>query len=486
MKFFSYPIIFLLFISCSLIEEEDESDFDYYEPIIGEEFETVVDMEYKVEYEYSSNSDLYIESTDRNGLKYSIEIPSKATALGSFDNFSGYIAPLSGIQNLPADAEFQFGIEIEPYGIQFTKPVRITIDLPGNYNTQNLLGFYNEGMGGIAYLEPLKIKRSADKIQAIFDVMHFSSYGGLSYDGEDYSCPDARSARTCADLKEIIGCTLGSYEVGINEEMSKQDRDAVNPLLRAWMEEQLKYADHSTLDYSDRYEFEYELREYLCWKAMTKYYNSVPETVFGDLFDQAEVYIINAIEKIMNELDVYCLDALLNEPCWNDALEYSKSFIEWLVIAQEIGIENAPGIIELTDFCNGSINEVLYDFTMINAETWTEFEKNEVNENLELYFIELESTGQVIQIDYLMLNALDDLVEIDESGIEWIDVTQWGGQEKGNFIYEDGLLRMNPDLITFIGLCPPDFQACDNFVGEFEIYKDDCFMANVVVSWSRY
>ena len=85
-----------------------------------------------------------------------------------------------------------------------------------------------------------------------------------------------------------------------------------------------------------------------------------------------------------------------------------------------------------------------------------------------------------------MLNALDDLVEIDESGIEWIDVTQWGGQEKGNFIYEDGLLRMNPDLITFIGLCPPDFQACDNFVGEFEIYKDDCFMANVVVSWSRY
>jgi hypothetical protein len=252
------------------------------------------------------------------------------------------------------------------------------------------------------------------------------------------------------------------------------------------MTEQLKYADQSSTDYTDFYEFEYELSQYLCWKAMTQEFNSAPEAVFRDLYDQAEIYILKAFESIIGELDVLCLEDVSSDSCYyGAAMLYTENYLDWLALAQELGIENAPEIMGLMDFCGGSITELLYNFTMINAETELELNREGGEESFKSYSVNLESTEQIIQIEYQMFNLLDELIEIDSAEIKWIDVTQWGGQEKGGFLYENGQLGMNPELRTLIGFCHPDDPDCKYFAGEFEIYRNDCHMADLRISWTR-
>ena len=167
------------------------------------------------------------------------------------------------------------------------------------------------------------------------------------------------------------------------------------------------------------------------------------------------------------------------------SIDLTKSYLQWLVVAQELGIETDPRIIGLSEFCDNSITKTLVNFTIVESGTYDQLPNAEGYDTYKLYTVDLESTGQVIHVDYFMTNLLDELVEIDESEIKWVDVSQWGGAQKGYFVYSEGALSMSANLRTYIGSCLPD-QDCDFYSGEFEVYRNDCYIASVYVSWSRY
>lgn len=467
-------------ISCNNSEEEEEF-FDYYEPIIGETFQTISDPESKVDYQYSTEDDLTVETTDASGLNYSIHIPAEALAPNFSKEFGGSIAPLVGIQNLPDGANFQFGIEIEPYGYRFVKPVEITIDLPANFDTKNLLGFYNEEAMG-ARLEPMKIRRRSTGIQVVFQVLHFSSYGGLTYVGNALSCPEARSAQSCDDLREIIGCTLGAYEVGINEQLSQEDQNKASNILKLWMEEQLKYADlEGGMDYTDIYEFEFELSEYLCWKSMTQEFNGNANSYFADLYQKAEGVIRKGFNSVVAELEDLCMSSLTPPeecPSGNSVLT-TKSYLQWYAIAQQLGIENDLEVSDILQFCEGSLTRLLVDFALVDPSTLQEFQHNSSG-GIKVYLVELPAANSQINVRHIMANLLDEAIDLEETDIQWISTTL---EEDQAFYYLNGTVAMKSEAVEYINQCTID--CLDAFAGGFDIYRNNCWVAQAMVIWSR-
>lgn len=484
-------IAFLFLPSCNLINGEEEEDYSYYEPIIGEEFVVTVDLSKKIEYEYKKQEDLIVETEDDRGYKYRLEIPAGATSPGSYGIFEGYIAPVTGIENLPSDVEFLFGLEIEPYGESFVKPVTVSVEIQGNIDTENLRGFFNEGQGGWAYLAPVIVEKSSNLTKAVFNVHHFSSYGGISADDSYFDCPDVRSAQTCDDLREVIACNLGHIEVGINEEMNAEDRNLVNSLLKTWMSEQLQYASTDEIDFSDVYEFQYELSQYLCWKSMTQEYNSNPEFVFANLFDEAETLILEGFMEVMGELDVECVKnlELVPQDCsrLGTVVFYTQAYLEWLAIAQELGIENDPAIIDMFDFCGNSVENTYIDFAMIHAETMAEFViTSGSEEGIADYHIILNGPDHTIPVAYIMTDLLGELVEIDESEMQWIDQGDWGTTVANAITCKDGIISLNKSNATVYGMLYSNMEDRPTRVHtDYELFRGNCLEATVTFTWSR-
>ncbi len=489
MKFFKRLSLILVLISCNIIPD-DEEEFYYYEPVIGEAYQVIADLDNMVEFEYQIQKDLLVETEDSRGYKYTLEIPAFAISPGSSNNFRGYIAPLSGIQNLPSDVDFQFGVEVEPFGVTFSKPVKITIDLPGNFDTQNLKGFYNEGDWGMAYLEPIQIKRSSGNVQAIFNVLHFSQYGGINAGNENFDCPDPRSAQTCENVREIIACKLSTYEVGGNEELTQEDKNSINAILRTFMEMQLQYLEEEPPDYLDLFEFQYDLSQYLCWEAMTQEFNSNPESIFGDLYNKAEEYINDVFTEIMTDLEETCIGDRLNYDCtygtaWNTMLTY----IQMLVVAQQLGIDEKIPIPDLFEFCDGAVNELLHNFTMVNRLNMTEFSypggPNNYFNYYKNYYIELQDPNDVISIDYFMTNILDSLVKVEDTDIQWIETGSQLTSENA-FIYNNGTISLNTiqEYVSQSLNCNWAEEICvEHFYSVFSLYRNDCDVASVTLSW---
>jgi hypothetical protein len=490
MKFFKHLSLTLILLSCNLISGDDEEEeFYYYEPVIGEAYQVVTDLEYKVEFDYQIQQDLVVETEDARGYTYTLEIPSFAVTPGSMTNFEGYIVPLTGIQNLPAGVEFKFGLEIEPFGITFSKPVVITVELPGDFDTEDLRGFYNQGDWGTAYLEPIKIKRTNGKVLAIFSVTHFSSYGGMKAGDDLFNCPDPRSAQTCSDLKEVIACQLGHYELGITEELTGKDKTTVNNILRSYMEIQLQYLEEEPPDYFDVLVFQNDLTEYLCWVAMTQEFNSNPESIFGDLYKEAEYYVKLVFAEHLLDLESTCLQSRSDGDCVPGNIWYTiHNYAQMLEIAQFTGLDQELSLEDIYDFCDGAVNDVLYNFHLIDPVTMNEhYQPVESDHWYKSYQLELSSPDDSIQFMYFMENALGDALEVDLGEIVWQENNS-AYYNQDAFIIENGVLRLNKtqEYVDEALNCNPATEYCmDYFRCFYTLHRDNCEIGSVDVGWYK-
>jgi hypothetical protein len=62
MKFFKPLSLMLLFLSCNLNDVEDEEEFYYYEPVIGESYQIVTDDNFQVEFSHEIQQELSVET----------------------------------------------------------------------------------------------------------------------------------------------------------------------------------------------------------------------------------------------------------------------------------------------------------------------------------------------------------------------------------------------------------------------------------------
>lgn len=488
MRFFKQQLLILLLISCNLNSENEEEEFYFYEPIIGEAYQVTTDYEHRVDFEYQIRKDLLVETEDSKGYIYRLEIPAFALTPGSVYNFNGYIAPLTGIQNLPANSSFLFGIEIEPSGMNFSKPVKITVDLPADFDTQGMWGFYNEGEWGTAYMEPVMIKRLPGKTEAIFSISHFSAYGAMGGGAQDFDCPDPRSAQYCNDLNEIIACKLKHYEVGLNGELSQEDKNEVNNILRKYMETQLRYLEEEVKDYYDMFQFQSDLKEYLCWEAKTQLFNGNPEAVFGDLYARAEKYIIMGFNEVISDLEETCLADRLDQNCvFGNAWGTTQSYLQAMVIAQKLGIDQQMPVSNIFEFCDGALNELLRDFTMVDPGSMTEYPyhgQGGIDIDWKSYIIEFSDPDDVFLFEYYMTNPLDSVAGLNEGEIQWIETTT--GTNAGAFIYSNGILSLNKsqEYVSDVLSCNSREETCTGAFNQvYALTRDGCEIAWASVRW---
>jgi hypothetical protein len=404
MKYFKTLTLTLLFLSCNLNSVEEEEEFYYYEPIIGESYKIVTDQDHLVEFDHQIEQNLFVETEDNQGFKFSLEIPSFALTPGTRTNFEGYIVPLTDILNLPEGVEFKFGIEIQPFGVAFSKPVTITIELPADFDTENLRGFYNQGDWGTTYLEPIKIKRTNGRLLAIFNVTHFSTYGGMKAKDELFDCPDPRSAQACTDLKEIIACRLGHYELGPAEELTGEDKTAINSILVSYMERQLRYLEEEPPDYFDLSAFQSDLSEYLCWVAMTQEFNANPESIFGDLYEKASYYIKQVFSESALELEGVCQENRADGECSPGNTWYAiQSYVQMLEITQFLGLDEELSLEDVYEFCDGAVNDMLFNFSMFDPVSMNEhYQPVPSGHWYKNYQIQLSSPDDAIQFMYFI------------------------------------------------------------------------------------
>jgi hypothetical protein len=489
MKFFKPLSLMLLFLSCNLNDVEDEEEFYYYEPVIGESYQIVTDDNFQVEFSHEIQQELSVETEDSRGYKYRLEIPPFALTPGTRANFEGYIVPLTDIINLPEGIEFKFGIEIQPFGIAFSKPVTITVELPGDFDTGDLMGFYNPGDWGTSYLEPIKIKRTNGRVQAIFNTTHFSSYGGIVADDEYFNCPDPRSAQACTDLREIIACKLGHYEVGIAKELTGEDKTTINNILREYMERQLMYLEEEPPYYSNLSEFQSDLSEYMCWVAMTQEFNGNPESIFGDLYEKASYYIRIVFSESASELEEMCQQNRAEGDCVPGNLWYAiHNYVQMLEIAQLLGLDEELNLKDVYEFCDQAVNEVLYNLSMIDPVTMNEhYQPSPSGHWYKNYQFDLLTPNDSIQFMYIMENALGEQIELDLAEIVWHNENP-SEYNKDAFIFENGILKLNKSqkYVAETLNCNPATDYCANYIRSFyNLYRDDCNLGSVMVTWYR-
>lgn len=488
MKFFKHLSLTLLLLSCNLNSGDEEEEFYFYEPVFDDAFQVVTDPDYRVDYEYQIQKDLVVETEDSSGYKYKLEIPAFALTPGSYTSFSGFIMPLTGIQNLPTGIEFKFGIEIEPFGMTFSKPVKITIELPGDFNTEDLMGFYSPGEWETTYLEPVKIKRSSGKTEAIFNITHFSSYGGITVEDDMIDCPDHRSTQNCKDVKEVIACKLGHYEEGGMEELTEEDRKDINDILRNYMDRQLRYLEEEPPEFYELYQFQEDLKEYLCWTALTQEFNGNPESVFGDLYNRAESIIKDVLGFFAQDLDSTCVQNRKDSECVQGKGWYEiQTYMQWLTIAQQLGLDQELEMKDIYEFCDNAVNELLYNLKLIDPINLTEYYHPYGDEVwFKNYQIEFSSPDDVFSFMHIMENALGQPMEIEEADIEWIEDSNVAAWVKNAFIYENGelWLNKNQEYVNESLGCDPIVESCVTYYHSgFSLMRNDCIVAYVDVFW---
>jgi hypothetical protein len=372
-------------------------------------------------------------------------------------------------------------------GMAFSKPVTITIELPGDFNTDDLMGFYSPGEWTNPYLEPVKIKKSSGKTEAIFSVTHFSSYGGMTVEDGMFECPDYRSAQVCSDLKEIIACKLGHYVAGINDELTGEDKKAINDILYKYMDRQLKYLEEEPPDYSYIYLFEEDLTEYLCWAAMTQEFNTNPESVFGDLYSRAKTIIKNVLSEHAMDMEDACLQSREVNECGGGTQWFTlQTYVLWLEIAQQLGLD--LDMKDIYEFCDGAVNESFHTLTLVNPLTQNEYyHPHGDSEWYKIYQIELSSPDDTLSFKFMMNNAIGETVEVEETEFEWEeDYVPY--YLENVFIYSDGKLWINKNQETVKEAlnCNPNEDVCmDYFHSGFSVMRNECDIAYVKIIWYR-
>lgn len=101
-----------------------------------------------------------------------LEIPAGALS----DDVEITLTPMTGLRGSPLDDSFIGGAKLEPEGIAFLKPARLTIPLPASVHPEDVLGFGSSGDGADLHLVP----RTVAGGQIVLDLWHFSTGGASS------------------------------------------------------------------------------------------------------------------------------------------------------------------------------------------------------------------------------------------------------------------------------------------------------------------
>lgn len=362
-KVFLYPLLsfLLLFVQCNPVNEDDL----YYEPLVDGIYNVSVDQEQSLDFTIEPNKALNVSGQFDNGIPFTLEFESGAVQYEGAVGAS--VSPLTGILDMPSEFQFHFGFSFSPEGTYFTKPGKMTIELPADVDINEFKGFYFEG--GVPYegtdaeiwsvkLIPVFFESVNGKKQAVIELPHFSGFVGVS--GGDFKCGNPLAADMCDDLKEILACYITGKET-----ISSDDSKKVNKALKDWIDAGLDWLEEHPEDIDDDWELDMALREIICWKAAAQMFNSDMSPFssqidrVGDLFTRVLVdKLVNLNNECLSMEDMYEQAASLGVNSW---------YIMLLDEMRSAGLLNEDPGIDYVSYCDGIASE-FYMQPFLNAD----------------------------------------------------------------------------------------------------------------------
>lgn len=349
-------ILILFALICIQCNRDDEEEDLYYEPLVEGIYNIDVDQSKVIDFAIEPNQAVSVKGQFDNGIHFKIDFP--ADALKYFEKVEAKISPVSQIQNLPPEFEFNFGFVFSPEGVQFNNPGRMTVELPPGIDISDFKGFYFQG--GTPYensdaeiwsvkLTPLLYESSSGGKQAVFEIPHFSGFVGVS--GGSFNCGNPRAADMCEDLKEILACYITGKEI-----LTSDDRNQVNNALRIWLDEGLTWLEQNPSEIDEDWEIEYALSELLCWKSAALMFNGTLSP-FDDVLNRAGSLFTEALHEQILKENTLCIN---DQSILSQAERYTLNFPLLTLVnslqAADILTENIG--IDPVNFCNSIATRV--------------------------------------------------------------------------------------------------------------------------------
>jgi hypothetical protein len=350
MKTTSLILIILLGLICIQCNRKDEEEDLYYEPLVEGIYNIDVDQSEELAFYIEPNQPVSVKGQFNNGIHFTIDFP--ADALKFYEKVEAKISPVSQIQNLPPEFQFNFGFVFSPEGVQFNNPGKMTIELPPGIDINDFKGFYFQG--GVPYensnteiwsvkLTPVLYESSNGVKHAVIEIPHFSGFLGVS--GGEFNCGDPRAADLCEDLKEILACYITGKET-----LTADDRSRVNNALRTWLNEGLNWLEQNPSEIDEEWEIDYALSELLCWKSTALMFNANLSS-FDDILNRAGSLFTEALnEKIVKENTLCINDQNILSQAESYALNFPLLTLVNNLQAADILTENIG--IDPINFCN--------------------------------------------------------------------------------------------------------------------------------------
>ena len=159
-----------------------------------------------------------------------------------------------------------------------------------------------------------------------------------------------------------------------------------------------------------------------------------------------------------------------------------------MAIAQELGLDQQMPIPDIFDFCEGSLNEVLRNFTMVDPGNMTEYPyygQGGIDIEWKLYEIEFNDPDDIFSFEYYMTNPLDSVFKMENDEIIWVE-SNTSGANADAFIYDNGMLSLNKSqqYVSEALNCNPAEESCSGgFLQDFALTRNGCEIAWVSVRW---
>jgi hypothetical protein len=178
------------------------------------------------------------------------------------------LTPLLDLAGSPLEGTLAGGAKLEPEGLRFLRPARLTLVRPAGVAAADLVGFGSAGDGSELHLEPLDVTASALSL----DVWHFSTAGASSGGGAAVAAvasrtPTAEEARARARIAAAQPACRAELDAGVADGPACAHlREETVRALFAWYDSGVRPA-LAAAESAPSFTAEASLAEWLAWEA---------------------------------------------------------------------------------------------------------------------------------------------------------------------------------------------------------------------------
>jgi hypothetical protein len=169
-----------------------------------------------------------------SGVEFTLQIPGGLigqAADGSLIPAFGTavtVTPVSAIDGIPFRKGYLAAFQIDPEGLLLAEPGLLIVDLSGNYNAADLVGFASDGTGTNFHLFPIQASSGGGTTNILIALSHFSMYGVAQATASEITAQQAQTPLSPGDQDDDL---LAAPTSKIQQNLKTVHNRSIKPLI---------------------------------------------------------------------------------------------------------------------------------------------------------------------------------------------------------------------------------------------------------------